>query len=142
VICFIPRLEGALRELRDAPVEVVNAALEGHLELRRHYDYVLEFLIGTEKCFWVEVDGEVAAVQVIAVRDDGRLWDIVFTYVLPKFRALGIYPQIREHTLEFAKADPLCRNIEAHVKWDNPLRLQLERAGRLPYSAKYHTNVK
>jgi hypothetical protein len=124
--------------LIDCPPEVVNLALELHLELRRTYPYVIELLTGAEKTLWAEVDGKPAGVFMWTVHDFGRRWWVDFAAVAAEHRGKRVFVTLRDAFRELFNADPLARCYESHVKLTNGVMRELnERGGSRAVSVKY-----
>lgn len=129
-------------ELADAPLEVVNLVMEGHLELRRQYAFPLEFINGTERTLWAEVNGIPVAVLIWERLDNGRIWQSKFSYSNPAARGTGAYGLLRARQHELAREDQRCRRIEGGVRWQNERQREiLERNGQ-PSSVIYRTIIK
>lgn len=123
--------------LLDAPVAVVNMAIEGDLAIRRDHSFVLPFLTGQEGVAWAKHGDELAGCEVWTRKDDGRMWEIRVGYVAPQFRKQGVLGSIRNFVRGLAQHDLKCQCIEFLVKPDNIAMIRsMERIEMIP--ANYH----
>lgn len=129
------------RCLLDAPVEVVNFALEGDLAIRKQHGFTWPFLTGDEGVAWAELDGTVVAVQVWSRKNRGRVWVKDVSYVLPEHRKSGYLEEVRQEVERAARDDDRVQFIEYLISTDNENMLRsLARRGTQP--ANYHYRVK
>ena len=127
----------------DAPVAVVNLALEGDLAIRRDHAFVLPFLTGKEPVAWAEIEGNPVGCQVWSVKQEGRVWYYEVSYVLPEFRGRGVLAAVRGLVRKRAREDGKVKFIEYLISCDNADMIRsVERAGMKPSNFHYRYQVK
>ncbi|HEX7116260.1 MAG TPA: GNAT family N-acetyltransferase [Steroidobacter sp.] len=130
-------------KLAHAPVKVVNLAMEGHLELRRQHDHVLEFLTGNESTLWAEDDrGRPLGVLLWTPRRFDTCWWVELAYVPKSLRRAGVFWRLRERMYELAKeAGVQC--IESIVSIDNEAVIgSFDKRGQAPANFHYRSFVR